>query len=90
MCLAIPGKVEELFQQDGLKMAKINVGGIRKSVCLQYTPEAVPGDYVLIHVGFALSIINEAEAQRTYQSLQMTDDLKDFAALQDQVSNEIR
>ncbi len=90
MCLAIPGKVEQLFDQDGLKMAKINVGGIRKTVCLQYTPDAVLGDYVLIHVGFAISIIDEEEARRTYQALQMTDELKEFATLPDQVSNEVR
>lgn len=89
MCLAIPGKVEQLFDQDGLKMAKINVGGIRKSICLQYTPEAAPGDYVLIHVGFAISIIDEVEARRTYQALQMTDELTDFAAQSEQVSDEI-
>lgn len=86
MCLAIPGRVEELFDQDGLKMAKINVGGIRKSICLEYTPDAVIGDYVLIHVGFALSVIDEAEAQRTYQSLAMTGDLNEFVAIGDQSS----
>lgn len=82
MCLAIPGKVEEMFEQDGLKMAKINVGGIRKSICLSYTPNAIVGDYVLIHVGFSLSIINEAEARRAYESLQLTDELKEFAAFE--------
>lgn len=89
MCLAIPGKVEQIFDSDGLRMAKINVGGIRKSICLQYTPEAVLGDYVLIHVGFAISVIDEAEARRTYQALQMTDELTDFATQSQQVSDEV-
>lgn len=87
MCLAIPAKIEQLFDEDGLKMARINVGGIRKSVCLQYTPEAVLGDYVLIHVGFAISIIDEAEATRTYQALKITGELEEFSSQAEQVSN---
>ncbi len=74
MCLAIPGRVEEIFESEGLKMARINFGGIRKSACLEYAPEAVPGDYVLVHVGFAISIINEAEAERTLKLLEESGD----------------
>jgi len=70
MCLAIPGKVIEIFELDGMKTAKVSFGGMVKQVCLEYTPEAVPGDYVLVHVGFALSRINEEEAQRTYKILE--------------------
>lgn len=70
MCLAIPGKVEEVFDADGLKMAKINFGGIHRSVCLEYTPEALLGDYVLTHVGFAISVIDADEAARAYALLQ--------------------
>ena len=70
MCLAIPGKVIEIFELDGMKTAKVSFGGMVKQVCLEYTPEAVPGDYVLVHVGFALSRINEEEAQRTYRILE--------------------
>jgi hydrogenase expression/formation protein HypC len=87
MCLAIPGKIEQLFDQDGLKMARISVGGIRKSICLQYTPEAILGNYVLIHVGFAISIIDEEEALRTYRALEMTDELEEFSAQTGQVFN---
>ena len=70
MCLAIPGKVIEIFELDGMKTAKVSFGGMVKQVCLEYTPEAVPGDYVLVHMGFALSRINEEEAQRTYKILE--------------------
>ncbi len=69
MCLAIPGKVEDVFEADGLSMAKVNFGGIRRNICLQYTPNAQVGTYVLVHVGFAISQIDEAEAQRVLQSL---------------------
>jgi hydrogenase expression/formation protein HypC len=70
MCLAIPGKVIETLESDGMKMAKVSFGGMVKQVCLEYTPEVVPGDYVLVHVGFALSRIDEAEAERTYRLLE--------------------
>lgn len=70
MCLAVPGLVEEVFETDGLKMAKVNFGGIRRTVCLQYTPETSPGTYVLVHVGFAISQIDEEEAGRVIQLLE--------------------
>jgi len=70
MCLAIPGKVVEIYEADGMKMAKVNFGGMLKSVCLAYTREAVPGDYVLVHVGFALSRVNQEEAERTFKLLE--------------------
>ena len=71
MCLAIPGKVLEI-QKDpaGVLMGKANFGGIVKQVCLEYTPDIRCGDYVLVHVGFALSKVNEEEARRTYEALQ--------------------
>ncbi|MDB6123275.1 MAG: hydrogenase assembly chaperone hypC/hupF [Pedosphaera sp.] len=71
MCLAIPGKVIEIeADPHGVKMAKANFGGTVKQVCLEYTPEVQLGDYVLVHVGFALGKINEAEALRTYKALE--------------------
>lgn len=78
MCLAIPGKVEEIFEDAGLRMAKINFGGIKKSACLQYTPEAKEGNYVLVHVGFAISVINEEEAARTIKLLEETNEMKEL------------
>jgi hydrogenase expression/formation protein HypC len=71
MCLAIPGKLIEIAPDtQGVKMGKANFGGIVKQVCLEYTPEAMIGDYVLVHVGFALSKVNEEEAARTYKALE--------------------
>ena len=69
MCLGIPGKVLEVFQRDNLPMAKIEFSGIVKEACLAYTPEAEVGDYVLIHVGFAISRIDEQEANEIFQYL---------------------
>jgi hydrogenase expression/formation protein HypC len=79
MCLAIPGKVIEI-QQDaaGVRMAKANFGGIVKQVCLEYTPEVNCGDYVLVHVGFALGKVDEAEAQRTYEALEQLNQLTEL------------
>ena len=65
MCLAIPGKITEIYIKDSLHMAKIDFGGIAKETCLAYTPEAKVGDYALIHVGFAISLMDEEEAQET-------------------------
>jgi hydrogenase expression/formation protein HypC len=69
MCLGIPGKVIELFSQEGLPMGRVSFGGIVKEACLAYTPEAQPGDYVLVHVGFAISRIDEAEAEEIFRYL---------------------
>ena len=71
MCLAIPGKLIEVARDpSGIRMGKANFGGIVKQVCLEYTPEVEMGDYVLVHVGFALSKVNEEEAARTYKLLE--------------------
>ncbi len=71
MCLAIPGKLIEINQDaHGVKMGKANFGGIVKAVCLEYTPEVLVGDYVLVHVGFALSKVDEEQAAQTYKALE--------------------
>jgi hydrogenase expression/formation protein HypC len=74
MCLGIPGRVIETYSRDGLPMGKVDFGGIRKEVCLAYTPEAGLGDYVLIHVGFAISRIEEAEANEIVSYLEQIDE----------------
>jgi len=79
MCLAVPGKVLEIEPNpQGVRMAKANFGGIVKTVCLEYTPEIVPGDYVLVHVGFALSKVDEEEAARTYEMLREMNELAEL------------
>ncbi|MBN2115353.1 MAG: HypC/HybG/HupF family hydrogenase formation chaperone [Anaerolineales bacterium] len=75
MCLGIPGKITEIYEKDSLKMAKIDFGGIVKEACLAYTPEAKVGEYALIHVGFALSLMDEEEAQET---LKLIREVADF------------
>lgn len=69
MCLAIPGKVVEISNQNGMQMARVAFGGVTREACLEYVPETRVGDYVLVHVGFAISRVNEDEARRTYQAL---------------------
>jgi hydrogenase expression/formation protein HypC len=69
MCLGVPGKVVEIALRDELPMGKVDFGGVKKEVCLAYTPEAQVGQYVLVHVGFALSVIDEAEAQEIFSYL---------------------
>jgi len=78
MCLAIPGKVIETLQSEGMKMGRVSFAGMIKQVCLEYTPDAAPGDYVLVHVGFALSRINQEEAERTYKLLEELGQLTDL------------
>ncbi|HXA08788.1 MAG TPA: HypC/HybG/HupF family hydrogenase formation chaperone [Chthoniobacterales bacterium] len=79
MCLAIPGKLIEISADpNGVRMGKANFGGIVKQVCLEYTPEVALGDYVLVHVGFALSKVDEAEAARTYQALERMEQLQEL------------
>jgi hydrogenase expression/formation protein HypC len=65
MCLAIPGKVEEILTEGDLRIGRVNFGGIIKRVCLDYVPEVEVGDYTIVHVGFALSKIDRDEAERT-------------------------
>jgi hydrogenase expression/formation protein HypC len=76
MCLGIPGKIEEIYQDGNLKMGKVTFDGVSMRVCLETTPEAKVGDYAIVHAGFALSLLNEAEAQETLKML------KEMEALQ--------
>lgn len=70
MCLGIPGKIIEIDDDGGLPMGVVDFGGVRRSVCLAYVrPEVRLGDYVIVHVGFAISKVDEAEAQRTFEVL---------------------
>jgi hydrogenase expression/formation protein HypC len=63
MCLAVPGRVLETLAKDGLRFARVDFGGVRKEICLETAPEAVAGDWVLVHVGFALRVLDEAAAR---------------------------
>jgi hydrogenase expression/formation protein HypC len=65
MCLAIPGKLIEIDDSGGLPMGRVDYAGTIQTACLAYVPEALPGQYVLVHAGFAISIVDEEEAQKT-------------------------
>ena len=69
MCLGIPGRITEIRDDAGLTMGKVDFGGVRKDACLAYLPEARLGDYVIVHVGFAISLVDEAEALKTLEIL---------------------
>jgi hydrogenase expression/formation protein HypC len=73
MCLGIPGKVVEISDDGPLRMARVDFGGVRKEACLAYVPEVVLGDYVIVHVGFAISHLDEEEALRTLELLRAID-----------------
>ena len=75
MCLGIPGKVIEIYESDGLKMGKVDFGGVTREACLAYVPEIETGDYTVIHVGFAISQLSEEEAQETLDLLRQIADL---------------
>ncbi|GAB4298604.1 MAG: HypC/HybG/HupF family hydrogenase formation chaperone [Ignavibacteriaceae bacterium] len=77
MCLAVPGKVVSIDDSNPeLKMAKVNFGGVSKEVCVQWLPDVEVGDYVLVHVGFALNKIDEKDAEETLKILREMGDLE--------------
>jgi hydrogenase expression/formation protein HypC len=80
MCLAIPGKIVEFHENHGVRMSKVDFGGITREACLEYIPDAKLGDYVLVHVGFAISKVDEEEAARTYKYLEEMDQLEEIHA----------
>lgn len=65
MCLGIPGQVEEIYETHGTRMGKVNFGGVVKEVCLAYVPEVEVGDYTIVHVGFAITRLDEQSAQES-------------------------
>jgi hydrogenase expression/formation protein HypC len=77
MCLAVPAKIIEIYESGGLKMAKLDYGGVVNEACLAYVPEAKVGDYAIVHVGFALNILDEAEALKTLEVFREIDRLAD-------------
>ena len=70
MCLAVPGRVEKIYEANGTKMGKVDFGGVIKEVCLAYVPELDVGDYTIVHVGFAISQIDEESALETLRMFQ--------------------
>jgi hydrogenase expression/formation protein HypC len=83
MCLAIPGKIVEIYEAGGLKMGKVDFNGIKREACLEYVPEARIGDYTIIHVGFAISLLSEKEARESLELLQ------DITSFEDEMGIEV-
>jgi hydrogenase expression/formation protein HypC len=77
MCLGVPGKIVEIHEKNGLKMAKVDFGGIFREACLDYVPEATVGEYCVIHVGFAISLLSESEAMETLDLLKQISNIEE-------------
>jgi len=84
MCLAIPGKVIEIAEENGLRMGRVDFGGVVKRVCLDYVPDVEVGDYTIVHVGFALQKIDEGEAVRTLEVFRQMGVLEEELAAEDE------
>lgn len=83
MCLGVPGKVESIEEQpQGMRMGKVNFMGVKKEVCLAYVPEVQVGDYVIVHVGFAISKLDEEEAMQVFEYLRQVSALSELDAPQ--------
>ena len=83
MCLGIPGRILEIRDSGGLPMGDVDFGGVRREVCLAYVAgEVQPGDYVVVHVGFAISKVDEAEATRTFEILREMSQLEELSWMQ--------
>ena len=90
MCLAIPGKIKSLedLKEGYMHMGKVELGGIIKEINLQLVPEAKVNDYVLVHVGVAISVIDEEEAQRSLEFLQQMNELDELYNSEDPINKE--
>ncbi|NMB87185.1 MAG: HypC/HybG/HupF family hydrogenase formation chaperone [Chloroflexi bacterium] len=80
MCLGVPGKIIEIYGDKGLRMCKIDFGGVTREACIETLPEAKAGDYTIIHAGFALNLLSPEEAQQTL------DALRELSMLEDELS----
>lgn len=89
MCLAIPGRITSIESRDGVRMGRVDFSGIVRDTCLDYLPEAQIGTYVMVHVGFAISAVNEEEARRTYRFLETMGELDEFRSASEEGRDEI-
>ena len=80
MCLGIPGKVTSIYREHDMLMCKVDFGGVFKRVCLEHVPEVKVGEYVIVHVGFALSRVDEAEANQIFRFLEGMNELTELKA----------
>ncbi len=80
MCLGVPGKIIELYEKDGVRMGRVDFGGVTREACFETLPSANIGQYAIIHVGFAISLLDEADAMETLELLREMDEAGDFEA----------
>lgn len=83
MCLGVPGKITEIYESNGMKMGKVDFGGVVRETCLDFVPEAKVGEYTVIHVGFAISLLSEEEAKKTLEMLREIGQLGEELGLYD-------
>ena len=81
MCLGVPGKIVEIYEKGGLKMGKVDFGGVVREACLEYVPEVEVGNYTVVHVGFAISLLSEEDAQASLEILREIVTLEDELGL---------
>jgi len=84
MCLGVPGKITEIYEANEMTMGKIDFGGVVREICLDFVPEAQVGEYAVIHVGFAISLLSEEEAQETLEMLREIGQLGEELMLQEE------
>jgi hydrogenase expression/formation protein HypC len=82
MCLGVPGKITEIYTKDNLRMGRVDFGGVMREACLEYVPEVEVGEYVVVHVGFAISQLSEEEALETLKML------REISALEEELGEE--
>jgi hydrogenase expression/formation protein HypC len=82
MCLAVPGKITEIYSAGGLRMGKVDFGGAIREACLETLPEAEVGNYTIVHAGFALNLLSEEEAQLSLEAL------RELASIEDEIGPE--
>ena len=80
MCLGVPGRVLDIQSEHGILMGRVDFGGVIQRVCLEHVPQVQPGNYVIVHVGFALSMIDEAEARQVFAFLASMNELSELQA----------
>ena len=79
MCLAVPGRVTEIYREHDLQMGKVDFGGVHKRVCLEHVPKIAVGDYALVHVGFAIARIDAEEAGRVFDLMERMNEIQDLS-----------
>ncbi|MFI0432469.1 MAG: HypC/HybG/HupF family hydrogenase formation chaperone [Candidatus Nanopelagicales bacterium] len=89
MCLGVPGKIERIWDADGTRMAEVDFGGVRKEVCLAYLPDIGVGDYTIVHVGFALTKLDEASALETLELMRSVGLLDDEFGIVPETTNRV-